>query len=91
MPVRAPGLSADQVEQLVATPLEKILYQIDEVEYVHSRCRARTMIITVRFYVGQDREPQPGEAVRQLDEHQDQAPPGVTGGSSRSRSTTCRS
>ena len=33
--VSLPGHSADEVEQLVATPLEKILYQIDGVEYVY--------------------------------------------------------
>lgn len=29
-----PGHSAKEVEQLVATPLEKLLYQINGVEYV---------------------------------------------------------
>ncbi len=37
--VNFPGHSAAEVEQLVATPLEKILYQIDGVEYVYSMCR----------------------------------------------------
>ena len=54
--VSIPGYSADQVEQLVATPLERILYQIDGVEYVYSMSRENQAIITVRFYVGQDRE-----------------------------------
>ena len=34
--VSAPGLSAEQVERQIATPLEKLLYQIDGVEYVYS-------------------------------------------------------
>ena len=38
--VAAPGLSAEQVERQIATPLEKILYQIDGVEYVYSMSRA---------------------------------------------------
>ena len=34
--VNFPGHSAAEVEQMVTTPLEKILYQIDGVEYVYS-------------------------------------------------------
>ena len=51
-----PGHSAVEVEQLVATPLEKLLYQIDGVEYVYSMSREGRAIITVRYYVGEDRE-----------------------------------
>ena len=51
-----PGHSAEEVEQLVATPLEKILYEIDGVEYVYSMSRRDQAIITVRYYVGEDRE-----------------------------------
>ena len=77
--VNAPGLSADQVEQLVATPLEKMLYQIDGVEYVYSMARENQAIITVRFYVGQDRERSLVKLFKKLDENQDIIPPGVTG------------
>jgi multidrug efflux pump subunit AcrB len=77
--VNAPGLSADQVEQLVATPLEKILYQIDGVEYVYSMAREDKAIITVRFFVGQDRERSLVKLFKKLDENQDAIPPGVTG------------
>ncbi len=54
--VAAPGLSAQQVERQIATPLEKLLYQIDGVEYVYSLSRADQCVVTVRFYVGEDRE-----------------------------------
>ena len=40
--VNFPGHSAAEVEQLVTTPLEKILYQIDGVEYVYSMSQRRT-------------------------------------------------
>ena len=53
--VSAPGLSAEQVERQVATPLEKLLYQIDGVEYVYSMSKEGGTVVTVRFYVGQDR------------------------------------
>ncbi|NNG00418.1 MAG: efflux RND transporter permease subunit [Desulfobacteraceae bacterium] len=54
--VNAPGTSAAEIEKLVATPLERLLYQIDGVEYVYSMSRQDTAVVTVRFYVGQDRE-----------------------------------
>ena len=54
--VAAPGLSAVQVERQIATPLEKILSQIDGVEYVYSMSRSNQCVVTVRFYVGEDRE-----------------------------------
>src|SRR5210317_1680139 len=53
--VAAPGLSAEQVERQIATPLEKLLYQIDGVEYVYSMSRSESCVVTVRFFVGEDR------------------------------------
>ena len=77
--VRAPGLSAAEVEQLVSTPLEKILYQIDGVEYVYSMSRPDEAVITVRFYVGEDRERSLVKLFKKIDENLDLVPPGVTG------------
>ena len=37
--VSFPGASAEEVEQLVATPLEKLLWQVDGVEHVYSVSR----------------------------------------------------
>src|SRR5262245_28696515 len=37
--VNFPGHSAGEVEQLIAAPLERILYQIDGVEFVYSMSR----------------------------------------------------
>jgi len=54
--VAAPGLGAEQVERQIATPLENLLYQIDGVEYVYSQSQPGRCVVTVRFYVGQDRE-----------------------------------
>lgn len=54
--VAAPGLSAEQVERQIATPLEKILYQIDGVEHVYSMSRPNQCVVTVRFFVGENRE-----------------------------------
>ena len=53
--VQVPGASAREVERLVARPLEKLLWQIDGVEYVYSVARRGQAVVTVRFFVGQDR------------------------------------
>ncbi|HWB12972.1 MAG TPA: efflux RND transporter permease subunit [Pirellulales bacterium] len=74
-----PGHSAAEVEQLVTTPLEKILYQIDGVEYVYSMSRDGQAIVTVRYYVGEDRERSLVKLFKKIDENRDIVPPGVTG------------
>ncbi len=77
--VNFPGHSAAEVEQLVTTPLEKILYQIDGVEYVYSMSRENQAIITVRYYVGEDRERSLVKLSKKLAENVDLVPPGVSG------------
>ena len=54
--VRAPGATAEEVEQLLATPLERLLWQIDGVEHVYSIARREMAVVTVRFFVGENRE-----------------------------------
>ncbi|HND50911.1 MAG TPA: efflux RND transporter permease subunit, partial [Pirellulaceae bacterium] len=77
--VQFPGHSAREVEQLVAAPLERMLYQIDGVEYVYSMSRADQAVITVRFYVGQDRERSLVKLFKKLNENVDRVAPGVAG------------
>ena len=77
--VQFPGHSAAEVEQLVTTPLEQLLYQIDGVEYVYSMSRPDSAVITVRYYVGEDRERSLVKLYKKIDENVDVVPPGVTG------------
>jgi multidrug efflux pump subunit AcrB len=77
--VEFPGHTAAEVEQLIATPLERMLYQIDGVEYVYSMSQDDRAIITVRFYVGQDRERSLVKLFKKLNENSDSITPGVTG------------
>ncbi len=77
--VSFPGRSAEEVEELVTTPLEKLLFEIDGVEYVYSMSREGRAIITVRFFVGEDRERSLVKLYKRIDEHVDIVPPGVTG------------
>src|SRR6476620_4575574 len=77
--VNFPGHSAEEVEQLVATPLEKMLFQIDGVEFVYSMSREGQAIVTVRYYVGEDRERSLVKLYKKIDENLDAVPSGVTG------------
>lgn len=77
--VSFPGHSAAEVEQLVCVPLEKLLYQIDGVEYVYSMSRPDEAVVTVRFYVGEDRERSLVKLYKRIDEHLDIVPAGVSG------------
>ncbi|TWT49297.1 Efflux pump membrane transporter BepE [Rubripirellula amarantea] len=76
--VEYPGHSAAEVEQLVSTPLERMLYQIDGVEYVYSMSMDDRAIVTVRFYVGQDRERSLVKLFKKLNENTDAMAPGIT-------------
>lgn len=77
--VNFPGHTAAEVEQLVASPLERMLYQIDGVEYVYSMSRDDNATITVRFYVGQDRERSLVKLFKKLNENAQSIPVGVSG------------
>jgi multidrug efflux pump subunit AcrB len=54
--VTAPGASPEEIEKLVTTPLEQILWEIDGVEYVYSTSMRESAVVTARFFVGEDRE-----------------------------------
>jgi multidrug efflux pump subunit AcrB len=75
--VSAPGLSAHEVEQQVTVRLEKLLNQIDGVEYLYSMSRPGQCIVTVRFYVGEDREDSLVKLYNKVHSNVDQIPPSV--------------
>ncbi|MEZ6063676.1 MAG: efflux RND transporter permease subunit [Planctomycetaceae bacterium] len=75
--VNAPGLSATEVEHKVTSRLEKLLFQIDGVEYVYSMSRPGQSVVTVRFYVGEDREDSLVKLYNKINSNTDQIPPGV--------------
>ncbi len=77
--VHMPGASAEEVERLVSTRLEKILWQLDGVEYVYSMSRPDLAVVTARFYVGQNRIDSLVKLHNQIATHIDLVPPGVTG------------
>jgi multidrug efflux pump subunit AcrB len=76
--VSAPGASAEEVEKLVATPLESLLREVDGVEYVYSASRSGEAMVTVRFYVGEDREDSLVKVWNKLMSNRDAIPPVVS-------------
>ena len=74
-----PGGSAEQVERLVSSRLERLLYQIEGVEYVYSMSRPGSATVTVRFYVGEDRDTSLFRLYNQLNQNMDRVTPGIAG------------
>jgi multidrug efflux pump subunit AcrB len=77
--VSMPGASAEEVERQVSTRLERLLYQIDGVKYVYSMSSPGLAIVTVRFFVGEDREKSLVNLYNKIAMNTDIVPPGVTG------------
>ncbi len=77
--VAYPGGSAAEVERRVASRLERLLYQIDGVEYVYSMSRPGMAVVTVRFYVGQDREESLIKLYNKVFQNVDRTTPGIAG------------
>ena len=72
--VSAPGLSSVQVARQVTIPVEKLLTQIPGVEHVYSSSQNGRAAVTLRFYVGQDREESILNTYNKLYSNQDQVP-----------------
>ncbi len=66
------------MEKQVATRLEKLLWQVDGVEYVYSMSRDDLAVVTVRFFVGEDRIDSLVKLHNKIVTHGDVVPPGVT-------------
>ena len=76
--VRFPGRSALEVEQLVTRRLERLVWKIDGVEHVYSVSRRDQAMVTVRFFVGEDRERSIIKLRDRILANTDKVPPGVT-------------
>ncbi len=77
--VQAPGASPGEVERLVSEPLERLLWQIDGVEYVYSTSHRDMSVVTVRFFVGEEREASLVKLHNRIMMHIDEAPSIVRG------------
>ncbi len=71
------GASARDVEQLVASPLEQKLSEIEGVKHVYSISRPGMAVLTVEFLVGVQRQPALVRLYNQVFSNQDWLPQGV--------------
>lgn len=72
-----PGASAKEVEQRLATPFEKKIWEIKGVEYVYSTSKPGFAMIVVRYLVGQNMEQSLVKLYDKVNGNLDWLPPGV--------------
>ncbi|HSL19210.1 MAG TPA: efflux RND transporter permease subunit [Methylomirabilota bacterium] len=75
--VSYPGATAEEVEHRVITPLEKLLYEIENVEYIYSTSMPSGGLIVVRFLVGTDPDQAAVRVHTKLASAADEMPEGV--------------
>ena len=73
-----PGASPSEVEKRISIPLEKVLSNIEGVEYVYSTSMPDQAMVSARFYVGEDVERSLVRLYNELMKNIDQMPEGAT-------------
>ena len=76
--VEMPGSTAQEVEQRVTTPMEKLIWEIPGVEYIYSTTRPGLGMAIVRFKVGEKEEDSIIKLYNKLYSHFDLIPPGAS-------------
>jgi multidrug efflux pump subunit AcrB len=76
--VRAPGMSAKEVEERVTSPMEKLLWEIPGVEYVYSTSQSGMSMAVIRYYVGEEEEESVLKTYNKLYANVDKIPPEVS-------------
>lgn len=71
------GASAQEVEERVSAPLERVLRNISGVEYVYSTSQAGMGLVTVRFRVGEPEDRAIVQTYKELNGNLDKMPPGA--------------
>lgn len=72
-----PGATSEEVERRITVPLENSVKAIPGVEDIYSVSSHNVSIITVRFFVGEDRDISMEKLYDKLQAHRDVLPPGV--------------
>jgi multidrug efflux pump subunit AcrB len=75
--VAMPGFSAKEVEERATRPMEKLLFEIPNVEYIYSTSRPGESLAIVRFKVGEDMERSVVKLTQKLQQNFDRIPHGV--------------
>jgi multidrug efflux pump subunit AcrB len=72
-----PGATAREVAQLVSSPAEQVLSEIEGLEHVYSVSRPGMSVLTVQFKVGENRTAAIVRLYNQIFSNQDWLPPGL--------------
>ena len=76
--VSMPGASAQEVEQRVSIPMEKLLAEIPDAKYVYSTSMPGSALVTVRYDVGVKEEDAVVRTYNKLYSNFDRIPPGAS-------------
>jgi multidrug efflux pump subunit AcrB len=76
--VAMPGASAQEVEERVTKPMEKLLWEIPGVEYIYSTSSPGQSMAIVRFLVGQDEGASIVKLNQKMFSNLDRIPPGAS-------------
>jgi multidrug efflux pump subunit AcrB len=76
--VSMPGATAAEVEQRLAIPMEKLLYELPGIEYIYSTSTPGQCLLVARFYVGEDFEKAIVSLNQKLQTNFDRIPHGVS-------------
>ncbi len=76
--VEMPGATPAEVEQRASIPMERLLREVDGVEYVYSISRPGMSMLVVRFYVGTKEEDAIVKTYNKLYSNFDRIPAGVS-------------
>ncbi|HHI79047.1 MAG TPA: efflux RND transporter permease subunit [Planctomycetes bacterium] len=76
--IESPGTTAQEAQKLTAEPLERMLWEIKGVEHIYSMTAPGRSVITVRFFVGEDREKALINVYNKLEANQDLIPSQVS-------------
>ena len=75
--VQMPGASPTEIEQRVARPLEKLLWEVPGVEYLYSTSSTGEALVIVRFFVGENEEAALVRLNQKIAANMDLIPPGA--------------
>src|SRR5262245_8776968 len=73
-----PGATAAEVETRVSSPLERLMWEIPDVEYVYSTSQPGRALVVVRYKVGEDPERSLVKLYQKLQAHADRIPAGAS-------------
>ena len=76
--VAMPGASPEEIANRVAIPMEKLLYELPDVEYIYSTSTPGLCMLIARFYVGVEQETAIVNLNQKLQTNFDRIPPGVS-------------